>query len=106
MSTPYERGYRKITDLQTLDKGEPMLFRTGGSMVLLFREKREHVLAADATGCVVESEESRVDAIGQVAMCMGAAERQGVDWKPLLEQKSLPVEVVESEVWVCVDQCS
>lgn len=83
MVTPWERGYRKIADLEELTAGTPVVYRTGGTAILLLLT-RFGVSAADATG--------HDDAALDDATCAA-----------IFEDRSLPVRIHEREVWVCVD---
>ena len=103
---PWERGFRKIATTAELRLGEPMLFRSGGEILVVLRSK-SGVVAADATNCVdaavSDSKQERLEKIGH---CLGPATAAQVDWDAILEIRSLPVEVRGEEVWVCVDQCT
>ena len=85
MSSPWERGFRKVVALTELSSGVPQLFRTGGATILLVRT-RFGLRAADATALKVELESE-------------------TSWAGLLTTRSLPVEVHEGAAWVCVDPC-
>jgi nitrite reductase/ring-hydroxylating ferredoxin subunit len=101
----WDRGYRKIAALQELRESEPKLFRTGGAIVLLFRTGNS-VAAADATNCVSENRDaSSRERLKEVAECLGAEVGLNTSWRELVEQKPLPVEVRDGDIWVCVDQC-
>lgn len=105
MNTLYDRGFRKITTLSALKADEALLFRTGGSMLVLHRDLSNTILAADATHCVTNTDDTPLEQLAAVIKCLGAADSQGIDWKSLLAKNSLQVEVNDSEIWVCVDTC-
>lgn len=106
MSTAYERGYRKIANTSDLQPEEATLFRSGGSVILLYPGEGTTLLAADVSGCIDESSASALNQVDGVAQCVGAAERQGLDWSSMLRDRALPVEVRGEEIWVCVDPCT
>lgn len=85
MSTPYQRGFRKIAALDELPPDEPKLYRTGGASILLLRS-RFGVHAVDATGCV------------------GVGEGE-LEWAEALRRPPIPAETHAGDVWVCVDFC-
>lgn len=86
MTTPYQRGFRKIAELSDLPQGEPRLYRTGGATILLLRS-RFGVRAVDAAACVTDDEPPG-------------------DWSVALGSSPIPAEIHDGAVWVCVDLCT
>jgi hypothetical protein len=103
---PWDRGFRKIATTGELRLGEPMLFRSGGQILVILRST-SGVVAADATSCVDAAlGETKKERLEKIAQCLGPATGGEVNWDSILEIRSLPVEVRSDDVWVCVDQCS
>ena len=89
--------------LDELDVGSPRIYRTGGSFVLLLRS-RFGVRAADVTNCVdAASSGPAEERLSETVECLGDDAAGKLDWNAAIEDRKLPVETPDGEVWVCVD---
>jgi hypothetical protein len=101
----YELGYRKMGRVDDLPLEQPRVYRTGGAFILLLRS-RFGVRAADVTHCFGADENGAARTLGAVAECLGDDALETIDWQSALEEKALPLETREGDIWVCVDQCA
>ena len=75
-------------------------------MVVLRREDEARVEAVDGS-CFSDDLSMPSDArLRQILDCIAAgAGSSSAEWDELAQRAGLPVEVVEDEVWVCLEQC-
>ena len=99
----YQRGYRKVARVDELSVGAPRIYRTGGSFVLLLRS-RFGVRAADVTSCVdAGATATAEERLQNTVECLDDDAASRFDWNAVIEDRQLPVETPDGEVWVCVD---
>lgn len=101
----YEKGFRRMATVDELPIGQPRVYRSGGAFILLLRS-RFGVRAADVTRCIsADAPTGRGEALAAVAECLNDGDVAAIDWQAAIDEQTLPLEVRDDAVWVCVDEC-